>query len=46
MFLLDTITDEMAEEKALQNEIKNITDEERACLIKFIETLNANKKRP
>jgi len=37
--------EEMAEEKALQNEIKNITDEERACLIKFIETLNYNKEK-
>jgi superfamily II DNA or RNA helicase len=37
--------EEMAEEKALQNEIKNITEEERACLIKFIETLNANKEK-
>ena len=37
--------EEIAEEKALQNEIKNITDEERACLVKFIETLNANKEK-
>jgi len=37
--------EDIAEEKALQNEIKNITDEERACLIKFIETLNANKEK-
>jgi SNF2 family DNA or RNA helicase len=37
--------EEMAEEKALQSEIKNITDEERACLVKFIETLNANKEK-
>lgn len=36
--------DEMEEEKALRNEIKNITDEERDCLIKFIEILNANKE--
>ncbi len=37
--------EEMAEEKALQSEIKNMTDEERACLVKFIETLNANKEK-
>lgn len=37
--------EEMAEEKALQSEIKNITDEERTCLVKFIETLNANKEK-
>ncbi|WP_422448090.1 phospholipase D-like domain-containing anti-phage protein [Thermoanaerobacterium sp. DL9XJH110] len=37
--------EDMAEEKALQSEIKNITDEERACLVKFIETLNANKEK-
>ncbi|HHW03026.1 MAG TPA: DEAD/DEAH box helicase family protein [Thermoanaerobacterales bacterium] len=37
--------EEMVEEKALQSEIKNITDEERACLAKFIETLNANKEK-
>lgn len=37
--------EDIAEEKALQSEIKNITDEERTCLVKFIETLNANKEK-
>ena len=37
--------EDMEEEKVLQSEIKNITDNERACLIKFIETLNANKEQ-
>ncbi|MGI6551004.1 MAG: helicase-related protein [Syntrophomonadales bacterium] len=37
--------EEETEEKALQSEIKNITDEERICLMKFIETLNANKEK-
>lgn len=36
--------DEIEEEKALHNEIKNITDEEKDCLVKFIEILNANKE--
>jgi superfamily II DNA/RNA helicase len=37
--------EDVAEEKALQSEIKNITYEERTCLVKFIETLNANKEK-
>lgn len=37
--------EDVSEEKALQSEIKNITEEERDCLIKFIETLNANKEK-
>lgn len=37
--------EDIAEEKTLQSEIKNITDEERTCLVKFIETLNANKEK-
>jgi len=35
---------EMEEEHSLRSEIKNITDEERDCLIKFVEILNANKE--
>jgi hypothetical protein len=37
--------EDIAEEKTLQSDIKNITDEERTCLVKFIETLNANKEK-
>jgi len=37
--------EDVSEEKALQSEIRNITEEERVCLIKFIETLNANKEK-
>jgi hypothetical protein len=37
--------EDAGEEKALQSEIKNITGEERICLEKFIETLNANKEK-
>lgn len=33
------------EEKAFVSEIKDITDEERECLIRFIETLNANQEK-
>lgn len=33
------------EGKVASSEIKDITDEERICLVKFIETLNANKEK-
>jgi len=33
------------EERAFESEIKNITAEERECLIRFIETLNANQEK-
>ena len=33
------------EETALDSEIKNITDEERACLVMFIETLMPIRKK-
>jgi hypothetical protein len=41
----EDFTEDYEEEKALQSEIKNITDEERTCLVKFIETLYANKEK-
>ena len=37
--------EEVAYEPAVQSEIKNISDEERDCLVKFIETLDANKEK-
>ncbi len=37
--------DEIGEEFVNQSEIKNISDEERDCLIRFIDTLNANKEK-
>jgi len=33
------------EERAFESEIKNITAEERECLIRFIKTLNANQEK-
>jgi len=41
----DDEEDNREEEKVLQHEIRDLTDGERACLIKFIETLNANKEK-
>jgi len=37
--------DDLGEEKALQSEIKDLTLEEKNCLVKFIEALNANKEK-
>ncbi|WP_018086518.1 phospholipase D-like domain-containing anti-phage protein [Desulfurispora thermophila] len=37
--------DDVAEDKVLKNQIKNMTDEERACLVKFIRALEANKEK-
>ena len=37
--------EDIVEETALDSEIKNITDEERACLVMFIETLYANQEK-
>lgn len=37
--------EDISDETANQSEIKNISDEERDCLIKFIDTLNANKEK-
>lgn len=37
--------EDFSEEMILQSEIKNITEEERNCLIKFIETLDTNKEK-
>ncbi|MDI6716173.1 MAG: helicase-related protein, partial [Actinomycetota bacterium] len=37
--------EDIAEEKSLREEIKNMSSDERTCLVKFIETLNANKEK-
>lgn len=37
--------DEAVEERAFESDIKNITTEERECLKRFIETLNANQEK-
>jgi len=41
----DDFEEDIEEEKAINSEIKNITEEERNCLFKFIETLNTNKEK-
>lgn len=37
--------EDAAEEKAFQSEIKNMTEEERACLVKFVKILEANQEK-
>ncbi|PRR70129.1 phospholipase D-like domain-containing anti-phage protein [Clostridium thermopalmarium] len=41
----DFENEDCLEETSTQSEIKNITEEERECLIRFIETLDANKEK-
>lgn len=41
----DDEDDDIIEESILHSEIKNITEEERQCLLRFVDTLNANKEK-